>query len=399
MSFKRLNKKLIIAICIVSFFMFVFLQADKKEENMSLEKLQRQVIDQGYSFTVGKNSVSHIPLKRLCGLKPPKNWGKDARFDGIVIPDNIRADLPASFDWRDTGNVTSVKNQGSCGSCWAFGTLGSYEAAISINFDKTEDLSEQWLVDCNTQGFGCNGGWFAFNELYNGIPKESCYPYTGYDGVCQSGCTKYYPLSDWYYVGNSSSVPTVNSIKNAIYNNGPVAAAVYVNTAFQYYTGGIFDTSYNGTVNHAIALVGWNDTGGYWILKNSWGTGWGENGYMRIAYGCQSVGYASCYGIPTDPGTPEITVISPNGGENWPCGSTQTILWSSSGITGNVKIYGSVNNGDKWHLIATTANDGSYIWTVPTLNRTRDTCLIGILSVDNPSVKDKSDSTFTISVQ
>ena len=399
MNFKKLNKKLVIGVCIVTFFMFVFLQADKKEENMSLDQVRQQISNQGYRFTVGENSVSDIPLKNLCGLKAPKNWQKDAPFDGVVIPDNMRAELPSSFDWRNTGDVTGIRNQGSCGSCWAFGTLASYEAAISINFDKTEDLSEQWLIDCNTQGFGCNGGWFVFNELYNGIPKESCYPYTGYDGICQSGCAKYYPLDSWFYVGTSYSVPTVNSIKTAIYNYGPVAAAVYVNSAFQYYTGGIFDTTYSGSVNHAIALVGWNDTGGYWILKNSWDTGWGENGYMRIAYGCQSVGYGACYGIPTDSAPASITVTSPNGGEVWACGSTHAITWTSSGVTGDVKIYGSVNNGDKWHLIATTANDGSYTWTIPTLASTKTQCLIGILSVEDTGVKDRSDSNFTITVQ
>ena len=302
---KKLNKSLTVVLCLAVFFMAVLiLQADRGPKSnidkMSLSDLQREIATKGYSFTVGKNSVTDIPLERLCGLVVPKDWHVDANFDMCdVDSDHIartRA-LPTSFDWRNTGDVTSIKNQGSCGSCWAFGTLASYEGAISILFDATENLSEQWLVDCNTQGWGCNGGWFAFSELYDGIPLESCYPYTAKDGYCNSSCDMYYPLDDWFYVGSSSSVPSALAIKTAIYDHGPLAVAVYVNSAFQAYTGGIFDTSYSGGVNHAVCLVGWDDGGGYWIMKNSWGTGWGENGYMWIPYGCDKVGDGAHYFI------------------------------------------------------------------------------------------------------
>lgn len=409
MSFRKLNKGLTIAVCLVAFLMAVmFLQADKKVEkrdlgNLTLAEVQKDVQAQGFTFTVGKNGVSDIPLERLCGLVVPKDWHVDANFDMCdTDSDHIaraRA-LPTSFDWRDTGDVTSIKNQGSCGSCWAFGTLASYEAAISILFDETVDLSEQWLVDCNTSGWGCNGGWFAFSLLYDGIPLESCYPYTAQDGSCKTTCDMYYPLDSWYYVGSSSSVPSTDAIKTAIYNHGPVAVAVYVNSAFQYYTGGIFSTSYSGSVNHAVCLVGWNDDGGYWIMKNSWGTSWGESGYMRIAYGCQSIGYGACYGIPTDggSGSGSITVIDPNGGEIWAGGSTHAILWSSSDVTGNVKIEYTLD-GRTWALeTGSTANDGSYNWTLPTVSRDKKKCLVRITSLDTPSVSDQSDAYFKITL-
>ena len=405
MSFKKLNKGLTIVVCLVAFLMAVmFLQADKKVEKnvnaLTLEELQMEIANQGFTFTVGKTSVSDIPLELLCGLKVPENWDKDAPFDYCDLTEDGIAKtkaLPTSFDWRNTGDVTGIRDQGACGSCWAFGTLASYEAAISILFNETENLSEQWLVDCNTEGWGCNGGWFAFELLYDGVPLESCYPYTAKDGYCSTSCDMFYPLDSWYYVGSSSSVPSTDSIKTAIYNNGPVAVAVYVNSAFQSYTSGIFNTSYSGSVNHAVCLVGWDDGGGYWIMKNSWGPGWGESGYMRIAYGCQSIGYGACYGIPTNGGgSGSITVNDPNGGEVWAGGSSHSILWSSTDVTGNVKIEYTLD-GRTWIVEASsTANDGSYNWTLPTVSRDKKKCLVRITSLDNGTISDRSDAYFKI---
>ncbi|UCH96971.1 MAG: hypothetical protein JSV88_09010, partial [Candidatus Aminicenantes bacterium] len=144
----------------------------------------------------------------------------------------------------------------------------------------------------------CNGGWWCYEDMYDGIPLESCYPYTATDGPCDHNCTLYFPVDSWYYVGNSSSVPSVSALKQAIYDHGPLSVAVYVNLAFQYYTSGIFNSCSNYSPNHAVVLVGWDDGGGYWIMKNSWGTGWGENGYMRITYGCSNIGYAASYALP-----------------------------------------------------------------------------------------------------
>ncbi|MCK4760855.1 MAG: hypothetical protein KAW12_01555 [Candidatus Aminicenantes bacterium] len=359
-----MKTKLIFGICLLSFFLLVFLQADRKDEELNLEELQLQILNQGYNYTVGETGVSHIPIEQLCGLRVPKDWQRDARFDGQVIPDDLSIGLPLTFDWRNYGHVTSVKNQGGCGSCWAFATLGAYEAAISVNFNKTEDLSEQFLVDCNTLDWGCNGGWFAFSNMRNGVPKESCYPYVAYEQSCRVGCTKYYPLNTWYYVGKSYSVPTVNSIKNAIYQNGPVAAAVYVNNSFRWYSGGVYNSTASGPVNHAVLLVGWDDPGGYFIMKNSWGTGWGEKGYMRIAYGCQSVGHAACYGIPSD-----ITVTTPNGGETWRRGSIRNITWNSTNLSNNIKITLWKNDSFIGTIIkGIDPSPGFYHWTVGKLN-------------------------------
>lgn len=219
------------------------------------------------------------------------------------IPQN--KGLPSSWDWRSQGIVPAVRNQGSCGSCWAFGTVGIMESALMKAGLPERDLSEQFLVSCNNDGWDCNGGLTAHryhhsalgkNQIEIGAVLETEKPYTASNGACTIALNHPYQLSDWKYVSGSEwTVPTVEQIKNAIYAYGPVTAAVYVGTLFNRYPGGIFETHESGITNHQIILVGWVDdlsvtNGGYWILRNSWGPYWGESGYMRIAYGTSRVG-------------------------------------------------------------------------------------------------------------
>jgi PKD repeat protein len=290
---KALRKSVILTVCLMLVFS-LFGQKEKKHE-LTLEQMRAEIAMKGLTFTVGENDALNRPLESLCGLVIPPDWQQTGRFDGGG--EKTRA-LPASYDWRDYGVVTTIQNQGSCGSCWAFGTIGSYESCCAVAGGTLYNLSEQWLLDCNTLGYSCAGGWWGYPDMYNGVPLESCYPYVGVQGSCNTSCPKYYPMDEWYYVGNSSSVADTTDMKNAIYTHGPISAAVYVDSYFQAYTGGIFSNTASYQPNHAIVLVGWNDTGGYWILKNSWGTSWGENGYMRIEYAANNVGYAAAYGVP-----------------------------------------------------------------------------------------------------
>ncbi len=213
--------------------------------------------------------------------------------------------MPASFDWRSLGKVTPVRNQGGCGGCWAFGTVGAMESAILIAQNKSVDLSEQYLISCNTSSWGCAGGWWAHdmhtdkggkNGNGPGAVLESAKPYTATNGSCTAVYDHPYQLTQWHYITNATSIPTVDQIKSAIYNHGPIASAV-CSVGFGSYTGGVYsqNNTCNGGVDHGIVLVGWNDANQTWILRNSWGSSWGESGYMNIKWNTSNVGYGATY--------------------------------------------------------------------------------------------------------
>ncbi len=226
------------------------------------------------------------------------------QIDAGSLDQNVVESLPSSYNWCDQGGCTSVKDQGSCGSCWAFGTVGPLESNILIEDGLTKDLAEQYLVSCNSDGWGCDGGWWAHDyhewKIPSGEPDagavyEADFPYTASDDPCNPPHTHHEKIENWVYIGNDSSVPSTADVKQAIYDYGPVSAAVCVNSAFQSYSGGVFTGPSCTSVNHAIVLVGWDDADNAWILRNSWGPGWGENGYMRIQYGVSQVGYSANY--------------------------------------------------------------------------------------------------------
>lgn len=203
--------------------------------------------------------------------------------------------LPAKFSWLDEGKCTPVKNQGSCGSCWSFAACGSFESVIKIFDNVTKDLSEQWLVNCDKQSSGCSGGWcpdYMFKSY--GAVYEVDQKYTQQNGTCKSTYTYHEKIKGYTQVALN---PTVAQIKQAIYDFGPVWVAVCVGTNFNAYKSGAVLTKSDGTqVNHAVVLVGWDDAQNCWVLRNSWGTSWGEKGgYMRIAYGVSSIGYKTTY--------------------------------------------------------------------------------------------------------
>jgi C1A family cysteine protease len=270
--------------------------------DQDIAALKKQGQEEGWTFEVSKNEATQYPLDQICGLKPPANWQENAHY--VDFPN--KADLPASFDWRDATGLPPIRNQGGCGSCWAFATVGPLECDIKIRDNDVVDLSEQWLVSCNHEGWGCAGGWFAHDYFLNatdacgqsGAVYESDYPYTASDAACSCPDPHPYHINSWAYIGNGNSVASVNAMKQAIMEYGPISVAIFANNAMQAYHGGVFNGCSTGQINHAVTIVGWDDnqgTNGVWFLRNSWGTSWGESGYMRIPYNCNSVGYAACY--------------------------------------------------------------------------------------------------------
>ncbi len=264
--------------------------------------LRERGAQEGWTFTVNENPATQYPLNELCGLTEPPNWRETADFD----PCTPTRALPSSFDWRAQGGCTPIKNQGGCGSCWAFSTVGALECNILIRDGATVDLSEQYLVSCNTSGWGCDGGWLAHDyhqwrpDPCGGVGAvlEEHAPYVAYDSPCYCPYPHDYLIDSWAFIGPQWGVPSINSLKQAIVDYGPISVCVTANSAMQGYGGGIFNACSAGDINHAVVLVGWDDNqgqNGIWIMRNSWSPGWGEGGYMRMEYNCSRIGYGGAY--------------------------------------------------------------------------------------------------------
>ncbi|KAH8370498.1 hypothetical protein KR093_003683 [Drosophila rubida] len=195
--------------------------------------------------------------------------------------------IPGSIDWRQKGAVTRVKNQGGCGSCWAFAAIGTLEGQHFIKNQQLVSLSEQNLVDCSKNNGGCNGGWpeTALNYIKDngGVDTEDSYPYEAKDGECRFKA-EHIGAQVAGTVGVASE--DESALAAAVAEKGPISVAVDA-SFFQHYQGGVLnESSCQGGVNHGVVVVGYgrDDIGGdYWLVKNSWGEYWGENGYIRMA--------------------------------------------------------------------------------------------------------------------
>jgi cathepsin L len=214
------------------------------------------------------------------------------------------------FDWRDENIITPVRDQGSCGSCWAFAAIASFEASALYHnpafrsYRDRVNLSEQNILNCSGAG-SCQGGWYgpAFEYMTaKGIGVEIS-PYQGVEGICKvdklpailQGLSAVSTASAWGYVDQFGNIPSVGAMKQALCDYGPVTATVNATPLFVAYSGGVFNEKASGEINHAINIIGWDDDRGAWLIRNSWGTSWGENGYMWIDYDSNKIGYAAAW--------------------------------------------------------------------------------------------------------
>jgi len=212
-----------------------------------------------------------------------------------LAPESPNA-APAQVDWRSKGAVTPVKDQAQCGSCWAFSATGSMEGAVQIASGTLVSLSEQQLVDCS-QSFGnqgCEGGLMDQGFEYiiaNGITGENNYPYTAADGTCQTGKPVLARLKSYVDVTAGSEAALLQAVAL-----GPVSVAIEADQqCFQFYSGGILSDPSCGTqLDHGVLAVGYGTAGSqdFWIVKNSWGSSWGESGYIRMIRGQNECGIA-----------------------------------------------------------------------------------------------------------
>jgi C1A family cysteine protease len=243
--------------------------------------------------------LTNAEYKKMLGYR---RAGLKANSEEKVLPTD---NLPASVDWRTSGAVNDIKDQGQCGSCWAFSAIASVEGHHAVKTGKLLSLSEQQLVDCSKNGNeGCNGGDMSLAFQYaetTGLELESVYPYEGVDGTCRATAAQ-----EKVKVTADHAVP-VNSVAQlkAAIATGPVAVAIEADTmVFQFYSGGIFNSKSCGTnLDHGVAAVGYGTKSGqdYYIVRNSWGASWGESGYINIA----AVEGAGICGIQMEPVYPD----------------------------------------------------------------------------------------------
>ncbi|XP_059669794.1 low-temperature-induced cysteine proteinase-like [Cornus florida] len=275
-------------------------EAEKRFHNFKnnlkyiLEKNSKKMSSSGH--TVGLNKFADLSNEEFKAvytskIKKPLN---NTSFDGQSrrnVQGKARTascDAPSSLDWRKYGIVTGVKDQGSCGSCWAFSTTGAIEGINALVTGELISLSEQELVDCDSTDEGCDGGYmdYAFEWVVSngGIDTEADYPYTGVDGTCSISKeeTKVVSIDGYTDIAEEESALLCAVINQPI-SVGMDGSAI----DFQLYTSGIYDGSCSDNPNdidHAVLIVGYGSEGDedYWIIKNSWGTYWGMEGYGYI---------------------------------------------------------------------------------------------------------------------
>jgi len=203
--------------------------------------------------------------------------------------------LPDSYDWNDKGAVTAVYDQGQCGSCWAFSATETVESYHFLSGKSLVGLSQQQIVDCDSDCYGCNGGWtdkaFDYIKSAGGQDTLDSYPYTAQDGSCNFNPSNVAAdVVSWTWVTQSDDE---NAMQQAVYQTGPLSICVDA-SSWQNYNGGVISDC--GTdIDHCVQLTGFSTQDGTpaWNVRNSWGTGWGENGYLYVARGGNVCGIGS----------------------------------------------------------------------------------------------------------
>jgi C1A family cysteine protease len=297
---------------------------------ISTTDIQAALTRQNASWSAGQTSVSELPpdeKRRRLGYVPgpdePSLVEREAlaRAVAAAVSEAGAAGAPAAWDWRNVNGrnfVTRVRDQGSCGSCVAFGTVASIEASVRVHLDRPDfaiDLSEAQLFYCvaRSQGRTCggpSGGWWvdpALNAFTgDGIADEACYPYVPGDQNCSNLCgdwrTRARRIESW------KAMVTAESMKLWISSTGPLVACFTVYDDFFAYTNGVY-RHVTGAVagGHCVCVVGYDDVEGCWICKNSWSPGWGQQGYFRIAYGECGID-AKMWGVRVGGATPTTAV-------------------------------------------------------------------------------------------
>lgn len=270
------------------------------QDNLHKIAEHNKLYDQGLSsFRMGVTKFSDLTKEEFL-----ERMGLNHQLLPLELVDEIYQPtegvaVEASLDWRQKGAVTPVKDQKECGSCWAFSATGSLEGQTKIKKNKLISLSEQNLVDCSLSygNEGCNGGLMTFAFQYvqdNGIADEKTYPYTGYS----QGCT-YNKSMSVLSISGYTKIPSKNekALLLAVNQIGPISIGIDATEYLQNYESGILDdpSCSQTLLNHGVLLVGYGTEKGkdYWLIKNSWGLDWGDQGYFKYPRGKNACGVAT----------------------------------------------------------------------------------------------------------
>lgn len=254
----------------------------------NVEKIERHNADATQTYTMEVNQFADMTSEEFIAKVLMMDL-QDHLYPFPPTTSSKGANAPSSVDWRDKSVLNPIKNQGQCGSCWAFSTTGTLESNLAIAKGSLKSFSEQQLVDCcgdkGYQCLGCNGAWpeWAFNYINNaGIVLESEYAYTGRKAACKATPTaqKYLNSAKPWVMVNQKDTET---LKESIATSGPVSICIDASN-WSFYKSGVFSNCGTTNLNHAVVAVGYEDNG-VWIVRNSWGASWGDKGYIRLAAG------------------------------------------------------------------------------------------------------------------
>jgi len=250
--------------------------------------------------TYALNKFSDMSTREFRNTYLMPKFSADKTKQRELVPQGPITVAPQVYDWRTKGKVTAVKNQEQCGSCWAFSATENIESVYMIKNNlspqQMQPLSPQQIVDCDTTDQGCNGGDTTTAYQYviqaGGLETDSAYPYTGEDGTCNFNAgSVLVKISSWKYATSNDNEAVM---QNNLVNWSPLSICVDASSWQDYSSGVVMGSDCGDQLDHCVQAVGYNMNGPtpYWIVRNSWGTDWGNNGYIWLQYGQNTCGCA-----------------------------------------------------------------------------------------------------------
>lgn len=256
----------------------------------------------GYGMGIAQNSTGLRPVtgqeKTMVQNSLDDFYSNNFHKYASSINEVYNYKIPSSYDMREHNLLGPVRHQMGCGACWAFAAAAAFESNYAKKNGKIIDVSEQTILNC-TPDCNCEGGFphivvlaWAFNN--QPIVSEEKSPYRELQSTCSKGITEYeisnFGFLDYNFFSPSKHKVSDEEIKMAILTFGAIPSGVYADLGFQLYTGGVYSGTNYGIANHAVSIVGWDDTKDAWLIRNSWGSEWGDKGYMWIKYGSNKIG-------------------------------------------------------------------------------------------------------------